>query len=103
MNKRTFTAVAGVLIIVATSAVAEKPIIRNGSKWLDAKVADNMSMMDYAEKNHERLRKAARSWNIDPNASPGRAEWRYNMPDGTIVSCLRGMSGYTFVYDCREY
>lgn len=102
MRKSMCAAVAGILIIVATNAVAEKPA-RTGSKWLDAKIADNMSMMDYADKNHERLSKAARSWTIDPNAVPGKAEWRYYMPDDTIVSCLRGMEGNTFVYRCREY
>ena len=91
------------LFVALLTICLSRPAIAVNSKWLEEKAKDNMSMMDYAQKNHDRLAKAAKRWIVDPDALPRMAEWRYYMPDGTVVSCLRGMVGNTFTYNCREY
>jgi hypothetical protein len=73
------------------------------SEWIEAKAEDNMSMMEYAGKNHDRLSAKAVSVSIDPNFSSWAALWTYEMPDGKVVKCTRGMIGNTFMYECKEY
>ena len=72
-------------------------------KWLKANEQDNQSMLEYAEQNHKDLLAEGATVTINSNYSDTLAEWRYHMPDGSIISCLRGAQGYTFVYECHEY
>lgn len=92
------------LTIVGTLLAATTfPALGQNAKWLEERINDNMTMMQYAEKNHERLSKAAKEVVIGPDATPELAEWRYYMPDGRVVSCMRGVEGMIFVYRCREF
>lgn len=97
--KRQLTAAVAALVVAAPLSMAQAV----NQKWLDEKAADNMSMMEYARKNHERLSKHAVSFNVDPNATPWAARWTYHMPDGSVVSCLRGVLADTFIYECKEF
>ena len=90
--------------LVAVPAIAaDKEIIEANERWLDAVVSTNMSLMEYAQENHDFLKTQAKSFKIEPNAGDNMAEWRYYMPDGKIISCLRGMYGNNFSYECKEF
>lgn len=68
---------------------------------MEARAKDNQRMMQYAEHNHEKLAKQAISIRVDPNFSTWSSATHYTMPDGSIVTCMRGMLGDTFMYSCQ--
>ncbi len=96
--KGLLTALLAMTIGIQATAYAESGFQR----WLDANRAENESMIQYAERNHRRLLDAGATHSINPNYTGSLAEWRYYMPDGAVVSCLRGAQGYTFVYECTQ-
>ena len=74
--------VVSLLFFLPTHAIsAEKDKKEAAKRWLDAVVATNMSLMEYAEQNHDHLKTKAISISINPNAGNNMAEWRYTMPD----------------------
>lgn len=79
------------------------PVIAAQKLWLESKAEDNSRMMEYAEKNNKKLSDKALRVVVNQDAIPDMAEWRYYMPGGKIISCLRGYQNNTFVYDCTNH
>lgn len=94
-NFRICTVAAIIIISPLTS-------FSRNSKWLDERAKDNMSMMEYAQENHRRLSKQAKSTSIDPDFSSWQSLWTYRMPDGKVIRCTRGILNDIFMYECKE-
>lgn len=91
-----------VFVIIATAIVIPLSASARNAKWLEERTNDNMSMMQYAEENHRRLSKKAKSVSVDPDYSSWQSLWTYKMPDGRVVRCTRGIINDVFMYECKE-
>ena len=72
------------------------------SEWLDASRGEGKSRIEYAELNDDYLSKHAVRKTVDPNHTSYSALWVYEMPDGAVVECTRGVINDNFFYSCTE-
>jgi|AntAceMinimDraft_11_1070367.scaffolds.fasta_scaffold05284_8 hypothetical protein len=94
------------LIVNKTDSTTLSELVRNsaksrGEKWIEARLKDDESYLDYVLEKEADLKKKAVSISVDPDYLPGTSLWTYTMRDGSIVLCQKGIVGGRLNLNCE--
>lgn len=94
------------LIVHKTEPTSFIDLARNsaksrGEKWIEARLKDDESYLDYVLEKEAELKRKAVNVSVDPDYSSSTALWTYAMPDGSKVRCERGIVGGRLYLNCK--